>query len=147
MIVASPAGAADLPADKSRDSDVSKKCIPLSRDLVRRYGDVKRSEVLYAWVSDRGYIWSWEMKVPAERSTHYCVRLLLRDQTDRPFERVTMLCSVTDRGLPTETWMFGNAEIATRLCPVAEDVLTQIDRKGPELETAPANAPAVSRRP
>jgi hypothetical protein len=142
-----PAKSVDLPADKSRDADVSGRCVPLSRDLISRYDDVARAEMLYAWVSDRGYIWSWQMNVPAERSTHYCVRLLLRDRNDRPFERVTMLCSVTDRGLPTETWMFGNAEIARRLCPVAEDVLTQIDRTGPELETAPANAPTAGRRP
>ncbi len=130
VLTESSAPAADLPPDVSGTIWFADHCANLSADRVARYPDVARHRITYAWQSENGYLWDWENgknAAAAAASAHYCARVALYDRQGAVIENITMLCSVNDRGKPTEVWMFGNADIAKRLCPMGQQQLRSMD--------------------
>jgi hypothetical protein len=125
---AAAAASTPLPTDESGQPWFTAHCAKLGARTVARFPDVVTHRITYAWQSDKGYLWDWENDAPAAAAAHYCVRVALLGKHDRLIENDTFLCSVVDRGKPTETWTFGNIEIARRLCPLAEDALSAMDR-------------------
>jgi hypothetical protein len=123
-LVAAGVQAAPLPADVSGESWFS-HCRGLSAARMTHYADVKDYRITYAWRTETGYLWDWENG--AKAGDHYCTRVALYGRGRRHIEDVTFLCSVGDRGLPTETWTFGNAEVAGRFCPLAKADLKTMD--------------------
>jgi hypothetical protein len=119
--------AAPLPADESGQPWFTAHCAHLGARIVARFPDVVSHRVTYAWQSDKGYLWDWENDSRAGVAAHYCVRVALLGKHDRLIENDTFLCSVVDRGKPTETWTFGNIEIARRLCPLNAEALAAMD--------------------
>lgn len=122
--------ASEMPEDVSGQTWFE-HCRQLSNQRLSNYPVVANYRVTYAWQSEIGYLWDWENGNHAGDSAHYCVRLALYDKRGQPFEGVTLLCSVTGRGKTTETWMFGNREIADRLCPMTSDGLKAMDSRAP----------------
>ncbi|TAK99874.1 MAG: hypothetical protein EPO08_15125 [Rhodospirillaceae bacterium] len=129
VLTGSAVAAAPLPPDVSQAPWFAAHCRSLSADRVSHYPDVASHRITYAWQSDLGYLWEWENGARAADAADYCVRLALYGAKGKLIENVTMLCSVNARGTPTEVWMFGNVEIAARLCPMAAEQLKAMDAK------------------
>jgi|SRR5579871_2754046 len=129
VLAASPVAAAPLPPDVSQEPWFNAHCRPLGAERVSHYADVVSHRITYAWQSELGYLWERENGVRPSDATEYCVRLALYGHKGQLIENITMLCGVNARGKPTETWTFGNAEVAARLCPMASDQLKATDAR------------------
>jgi hypothetical protein len=133
MFLSLPLRAAELPKDVSGEAWFD-HCRQLAASRLTDYPIVTSHRILYAWQSENGYLWDWENGNHAADAAHYCVRLALYDKTGQPFPSITLFCSVTGRGKNTETWTFGNREIATRFCAVAPETLSSMDKLAPRKE-------------
>ena len=127
---AAAAAAPPLPPDESGQPWFKAHCAPLGAQTVARFPDVARHRITYAWQTEKGYLWDWENDSQASAAAHYCVRVALFGAHGRFTESDTFLCSVASRGTRTETWTFGNIEIARRVCPQPADALREMDRVG-----------------
>jgi hypothetical protein len=127
-LLAASTGASALPADVS-DQGWFDHCKQLGGERLSHFPSVNGYRITYAWQSETGYMWDWENGNHAGDSAHYCVRLALYDKQGTPIEDITLLCSVTGRDKNTETWTFGNREVAERLCPVDPVQLAEMDKR------------------
>jgi hypothetical protein len=91
------------------------------------WGDVTAWAAVYVWKSPSGYLFGWQHGQRADRSEHYCTRVMLRSAGTSTPQSVTLLCSIDNRGLPTETATFGNIETAARLCPASDAAKAAMD--------------------
>jgi hypothetical protein len=113
--------------DLDNPAVVKEHCAPLVASLARMWGDVAAWAAVYVWKSPSGYLFGWQHGQRADRSEHYCTRLMLRSTGASTLQGVTLLCSIDNRGLPTETATFGNIETAARLCPASDAAKAEMD--------------------
>ena len=93
----------------------------------RRFGNetgVARWSVTYVWESPNGYQWDWQNGTKADQSQHFCTRLAFFDPRDALIETKTMVCSVMNKGRMNAVSMFGNPEVADKICR-ADSVVRQ----------------------
>ena len=116
-----------LPQDLSHEKWFEAHCVHLSNERMKHYADVASHRITYAWRSELGYLWDWERGDPPPGAAHYCVRMALYGLEGNFIQNTTMLCIVTDRNTPLETWTFGNGEIADLFCPLSERMHKAVD--------------------
>lgn len=133
-----------LPAPPKDVTTVAGKCARLAAAQVEEWGNVDRWQLIYVWKS--------AVEVPFEfqptqgyRTEQFCSRLRLFRADRSVTENTTFLCTVANRGTPTEVWSFGNRDPAQAICDLKAQDATAMDRSPPLAEGAVAPTTATKR--
>ena len=111
---------------------------------VEGWGNVDRWQLIYLWKSAVEVPFEFQ---PAQgyRTEQFCSRLRLFRADHSVIENTTFLCTVANRGTPTEVWSFGNRDPAQAICELKAQDVAAIDRSPPLAEGAVAPATATKR--
>ena len=122
---------------------VARNCSRLAAAQVLGWGDVERWQLVYVWKSSVKALFEFQ-PTDAYRTEQYCSRLRLFRADRAAIETSTFLCSVANRGTPTEVWSFGNRDPAAAICELSDDDIAAIDRNAPLAEGAVAPRPTAA---
>ena len=144
-VIAAPAE--PLPASPADASIIARKCARLADAQVAQWGNVERWQLLYLWKSAVDAAFEFQ-PMNAYRTEQFCSRLRLLRANHVTTESVTFLCTVANRGSPTEVWSFGNRDAAAAICHLSDEGVAMVDRKPPLAEGSVNLAPrADTNRP